>query len=121
MSPPPPPPAPTYPYGPYSDPYSGYYQGYYSQPPPPPRPFFDRQSVSGGPSAPVDYTPYDQKPMKGGKMGMGTGLAVGAVAGGIGAIALDEGLKYEEEKISDRTERELAAARDDYSDYRVDY
>jgi hypothetical protein len=133
----PPPPAPTYPYGGYSDPYSSYYHGgYYSQPPPPPRPFFDRQSVSGGPSAPayspispdynpvsLNYTPpYSQKANRSQdeKMGLGSGLAVGAVAGALGGLVLEEGLKYEEEKLSDRTERELAG-RDDYSDYRADY
>ena len=53
-------------------------------------------------------------------MGMGTGLAVGAVAGALGGIALDEGLKYEEEKIAEKVENDIAA-RDDYSDYRGDY
>ncbi|KAL6341655.1 hypothetical protein AAG906_032776 [Vitis piasezkii] len=109
----PPAPAPSsaapYSYGGYSDPYSGYY-GYYSQQPPvpPPRPFFDRPSnygVPGGPSAPVDYSAYEHKPKGSGKMGLGTGLAVGA-----------EGIKYEEEKAADRVENDLAA-RDDYSDY----
>ncbi|KAK9283594.1 hypothetical protein L1049_011843 [Liquidambar formosana] len=124
LPPAPSPSPPPYAYGTYSDPYSGYYSGYYSQPPPPPppRPFFDRASNYGGPSgpsAPVDYSPYDQKP-KGSKMGLGTGLAVGAVAGALGGIALEEGLKYEDEKIADRVESDLAA-RDDYSDYRPDY
>ncbi|XP_010256631.1 PREDICTED: protein SRC2-like [Nelumbo nucifera] len=122
--PPAPSPAPQYPYGSYSDPYSGYYSGYYSQPPPPPppRPFFDRSSNYGGPSgpsAPVDYSSYDQKP-KGSKMGFGTGLAVGAVAGALGGLALEEGIKYEEEKIADRVESDLAS-RDEYSEYRGDY
>ncbi|OVA17656.1 C2 calcium-dependent membrane targeting [Macleaya cordata] len=126
---PPPAPAPAppssaspYPYGGYSDPYSGYYSGYYSQPPLPPRPFFDRTSSYGGPSgpsAPVDFSSYDQK-QKGSKMGLGTGLAVGAVAGVLGGLALEEGLKYEEEKIAERVENDIAA-RDDYSDYRSDY
>ncbi|XP_059628029.1 actin cytoskeleton-regulatory complex protein pan-1-like [Cornus florida] len=116
----PPPPTNGYQFGAYSDPYPGYYSGYYSQPPPPPpRPFFDRQFTYGGPSAPVDYTPYDQKP-KGGKMGLGTGLAVGAVAGTLGGLALDEGLKYEEDKIAERVENDLGV-RDNFSDYRVDY
>lgn len=128
VPPPPPPAAPSpppsshpYSYGSYLDPYSSYYPGYYSNPapPPPPRPLFDRQSSYGGPSAPVDYAPYDQKP-KSGNMGLGTGLAVGALAGALGGIALEEGLKYEEEKIADRVERDMAA-RDDYRDYRDDY
>ncbi|CBI15995.3 hypothetical protein VitviT2T_008287 [Vitis vinifera] len=122
--PPPPAPAPSsaapYSYGGYSDPYSGYY-GYYSQQPPvpPPRPFFDRPSnygVPGGPSAPVDYSAYEHKPKGSGKMGLGTGLAVGAVAGALGGLALEEGIKYEEEKVADRVENDLSA-RDDYSDY----
>ncbi|KAF8394938.1 hypothetical protein HHK36_018877 [Tetracentron sinense] len=111
-----PPPASPYSYGTYSDPYSGYYSGYYSQPPPPPRPFFDRASNYGGPSAPVDFPPYDQR-AKGSKMGLGTGLAVGAVAGAMAGLALDEGLKYEEEKIAERVESDMAAS-DNYSDYR---
>lgn len=53
-------------------------------------------------------------------MGLGTGLAVGAVAGALGGLALEEGLKYEEEKIAERVEDDIAA-RDDYSDYRGNY
>ncbi|KAL6291060.1 hypothetical protein ACE6H2_008570 [Prunus campanulata] len=125
-----PPPPPPYHYSSYSDPYSSYYPAYYSSapPPPPPRPFFDRPACyaapgapggPGGPSAPLDYSNYDQKP-KSGKMGLGTGLAVGAVAGGIGGLALDEGLRYEEDKIAERVENDLRE-RDDYSNYRADY
>ncbi|KAJ9160267.1 hypothetical protein P3X46_025681 [Hevea brasiliensis] len=110
---------PLSPYSSYHDGYPPYYSGYYSSAPPPPRPIFDRTGSYGGPSAPVDYSAYDQR-QKGGKMGFGTGLAVGAVAGTLGGLALDEGLKYEEEKIADRVENDLAG-RDDYSDYRVDY
>ncbi|KAL6977445.1 hypothetical protein U1Q18_026245 [Sarracenia purpurea var. burkii] len=116
-----PPPPHAYPYTSYSDPYSGYYSGFYSRPPPlPPRPFFDRLS-SYGPSAPLDYTPYDQK-QKSGKMGggFGTGLAVGAVAGALGGLALDEGLNRGEEKIAERVENN-SGSRDDYGDYRSDY
>ncbi|KAK4385362.1 hypothetical protein Sango_2660200 [Sesamum angolense] len=124
----PPPPPPPQPYYSYSDPHSGYYSSYYS-PPPPHRPFFERQSNYGGPgpSAPVDYTPYDYQKRSIGKsgmgMGMGTGLAVGAVAGAMGGLALEDGIKYEEEKIADRVENDLAStARDDrYSEYRSDY
>lgn len=79
---------------------------------------FDRQSSYGGPSAP-DYAPYDQK-QKGGKFGFGSGLAVGALAGGVGGLVLDEGLKHEEDKVGERAESDLAS-RDEYSDYRVDY
>lgn len=41
-------------------------------------------------------------------MGFGTGLAVGAVAGALGGRALEEGLKYEEEKIAEKVENDLA-------------
>ncbi|WVZ08720.1 hypothetical protein V8G54_022066 [Vigna mungo] len=121
---PPPSPYPSYPS--YPDSYSSsYYPGYYSGalPPPPPRPFIDRYAGTSGPSAPLDYsTSYDPKPRPS-KMGLGAGLAVGAVAGALGGLALEEGLKYEEDKIADRVENDVAAsiARDDYSDYRVDY
>ncbi|KAL2457425.1 Calcium-dependent lipid-binding (CaLB domain) family protein [Abeliophyllum distichum] len=82
MSSPPPPPAPqSFSYT-YSDPYLGYYPGYYSQvpSPPPPWPFFDRQSSYGGPgpSTPVDYQKRGSE--KFGMGGMGSGLTVGAVA-----------------------------------------
>ncbi|GMH04220.1 hypothetical protein Nepgr_006059 [Nepenthes gracilis] len=107
----------------YSDPYLGYYSGYYSPPPPPtpPRPFFNRPlSYRGGPSAPVDYSsPYDQKP-KGSKMGaVAAGGGVGLVTGAFGGLALEEGLNYEEEKIAERVDSDLAS-RDDYSEYHVD-
>ncbi|XP_047330509.1 protein SRC2 homolog [Impatiens glandulifera] len=123
-SPPPPHPSHGNPYGSYSDPYSSYYPGYYSQqpphPPPPARPFFDRQSSYGGPSAPVDYAPYDQNTRSSsGKMGFGSGLAVGAAAGALGGLALDEGLKYEDEKIA--AENDLASRADYSNDYRRDY
>ncbi|XP_068638316.1 protein SRC2 homolog [Aristolochia californica] len=131
----PPPPVPAAPpsqygYGNYSDPYSaGYYSStHYSHapsppPPPPPRPFYGRLSSNGGPSAPVDFSSgssyYDEKP-KGSKMGLGTGMAVGALAGGLTGLALNEGLKYEEDKVAEKVEKNLAA-RDDYSEYSGDY
>ncbi|KAL8050240.1 hypothetical protein ABFX02_06G070100 [Erythranthe guttata] len=120
-----PPPAPSpQPYYSYSDPPpSGYYSSYY-QPPPPPRPFIERQSSYGGPgpSAPVDYTPYDYQKRNSSKpgIGLGTGLAVGAVAGAMGGLALEEGVKYEEEKIAARVDNDLASS-DRYSEYRSDY
>lgn len=133
----PPPPPHSQPYYSYSEPHSGYYSSYYSPapaPPPAPRPFMERQTQSSygglgasGPSAPVDYTPYDYHKRIVGKpgMGMGTGLAVGAVAGALGGLALEEGIKYEEEKIAERVENDLAStARDDrdrYGEYRSDY
>jgi len=86
----------------------------------PPRPFFDRtmRSYGSGPSAPVDLGTQRHKGGK--RMGFGTGLAVGAVAGALGRLALEEGLKYEEEKIAEKVENDLAV-RDDYSDYCSDY
>ena len=48
--------------------------------------------------------------------GLGTGLAVGAVAGTLGGLTLGEGLKYEEAKIAERVENNIAT-RDDYSNY----
>ncbi|ONK62094.1 uncharacterized protein A4U43_C07F300 [Asparagus officinalis] len=58
---------------------------------------------------------------QGPRIGNGDGVdAVGAVAGALGGLALEEGAKYEEEKIAERVESSLAA-RDDYSDYRADY
>ncbi|KAF6153518.1 hypothetical protein GIB67_027385 [Kingdonia uniflora] len=111
----PPPPAPGSYYEGYSDPYSNYVQ------PPPPQ-FFERASSYGGgpsgPSAPVDYTLYEQKQKpKGNKMGLGAGLAIGAVAGVLGGLALEEGLKYEEDKIADRVEDDEASRDGDYPDY----
>uniref|UniRef100_A0A7N0TTA2 C2 domain-containing protein n=1 Tax=Kalanchoe fedtschenkoi TaxID=63787 RepID=A0A7N0TTA2_KALFE len=120
---PPPAPAPAPYYGSYSEPYPGYFPGYYQQSPPPPpppvRPYFDRPSSYGGPSAPVDYAAYDQKPRGGGKLGVGVG--VGAVAGAMGGLALEEGVKYEEDKVgADRVESDLAS-RDVYNHYHPEY
>lgn len=53
---------------------------------------------------------------------MGTGLAVGAVAGALGGLAIDEAVKYKEEKAAERVEEKVVpAGRDDYSEYRGDY
>lgn len=56
-------------------------------------------------------------------MGMGTGLAVGAAAGALGGLALEEDIKYEEEKIGERVENDMVSTvRDDrYGEYRSDY
>lgn len=48
---------------------------------------------------------------------MGTRLAVGA----LGGLALEEGIKYKEEKITERVENDLASRDDYYSDYCTDY
>lgn len=128
---PPPRPSP-YPYPPYSDHYSAYYSTpptYYSAPPAGvpssglARPFYDRPAGNSGPSAPVDYPSrnptYDERTSSG-KFGVGTGVAVGAVAGAFGAMALEEGVKYEEEKMAGRVESDLGS-RDNYSEYRAGY
>lgn len=133
------PPRPSqYLYPPYSDHYSGYYSTttpYYSAPPaavsqpgpvpvpPPARSYYNRPAGSGGPSAPVDYTSrqssYDDRTSSG-KFGVGTGLAVGGVAGAFGAMTFEEGIKYEEEKIAGKVQSDLGT-RDSYSEYRADY
>ncbi|KAL2925242.1 BON1-associated protein 2 [Bienertia sinuspersici] len=106
----PPIPSPPHPAYPYS---MGYYSGYY--------PSSGARSY-GAPSAPVDYSQFDQRSRTGGGYGVGTGLAVGAVAGALGGVALDEGLKYEEGKIAERVDDNyLGTARDDFSDYRGDF
>ncbi|KAJ0565781.1 hypothetical protein HanIR_Chr06g0266461 [Helianthus annuus] len=70
----------------------------------------------GGPSAPVDYTQYEEKwnVASGAGLGIGMEMSVGAV---------DEGLRYEDEKIGERVESDVNTRElDDYSGYRrVDY
>ncbi|KAK4786937.1 hypothetical protein SAY86_010770 [Trapa natans] len=73
---------------------------YYSQQPPPPAGYgypYGAQPAYGQASAAVP--PVQDKKSKFG--GMGTGLAVGAVAGALGGIALVEGAEYLEDKIED--------------------
>lgn len=53
-------------------------------------------------------------------MGAASGLAVGAVAGAMGTLSLEQSLKYRDEKIAERAENDLSA-RDNYSDYHADY
>lgn len=75
----------------------------------------------------MDYSrQYEQRGRtgagSGGRYGVGTGLAVGAVAGALGGLAIDEGVKYKEEKATERVEEKVVpAGRDDYSEYRGDY
>jgi hypothetical protein len=127
-----------YAYPTYPDHYSAYYSTtppYYSAPPTgtpqpgpvpvsiPARSYYDRPAGYGGPSAPVDYTSrqssYDER-TNSGKFGAGSGLAVGSVSGAFGAMSLDEGNKYEEEKIAGKVES-VPITRDSYSEYRADY
>ncbi|CAI9767539.1 unnamed protein product [Fraxinus pennsylvanica] len=49
------------------------------------------------------------------------GLAVGAVAGVLGGLALEEGIKYEEEKIAERVENDMASRDDHYSEFHADF
>ncbi|KAK7330229.1 hypothetical protein VNO77_24417 [Canavalia gladiata] len=61
---------------------------------------YPQQTASYGQGSGYGYAPgQDQKKSKFG--GMGTGLAVGAVAGALGGIALVEGAEYLEDKIAD--------------------
>lgn len=79
----------------------------------------------------MDYNrQYDQRGRTGaagsgsgnGRYGAGTGLAVGAVAGALGGLAIDEAVKYKEDKGAERVEEKVVpAGRDDYSEYRGDY
>ncbi|XP_042480315.1 uncharacterized protein LOC122061176 [Macadamia integrifolia] len=106
------PPLPLYPSGSYSDPYSGNYSGYYSHPPPVPWPLFDRVSAYGGLSG-HSAASYDR-----------TGLAVGGVAGALERLALEERMKYEDERMprvaAERFQNDLYTG-EDYSEYPVDY
>ncbi|XP_010255304.1 PREDICTED: protein SRC2 homolog [Nelumbo nucifera] len=98
--PPPPPPATSkdYPYSappPYGYPYAA---------PPPPYsaapPADAGYSYGAAPPAPYGQPPYGEEKKKS-KYGMGTGLAVGAVAGVLGGLALAEGVDYVEDKIAE--------------------
>ncbi|KAM7504785.1 hypothetical protein LguiB_003689 [Lonicera macranthoides] len=114
-------------------------QPYYGSPygqPPPPGPF----SAAPPSGYPYTATPYGQpgygqpvygqasygqpgygqeyKEEKKSKYGMGTGLAVGAVAGVLGGLAIAEGLDYVEDKIADdaaeKVEDDLGYDDDDF-------
>ncbi|XP_056159048.1 protein SRC2 isoform X2 [Syzygium oleosum] len=113
----PPPPAYANPYAaPQHSPYyaaappaGGYSYGSYNAPPPQPQygqPSYGQapQYGYGGEQAPAyggQYGQEEKKKSKFGGMGMGTGLAVGAVAGALGGIALAEGFDHLEDKIAD--------------------
>ncbi|EXB66282.1 hypothetical protein L484_003038 [Morus notabilis] len=89
-----------YPYNPYSAPPQPYGQPGYGQ---------------GGYGEPV-YGRAEEKKSKFG--GMGTGLAVGAVAGALGGLALVEGVDFVEDKIADdvaeRVEDDIGYDGDDF-------
>lgn len=96
---PPPPPPPAY-GAPVHDPYhaappSGYPYAAYNAPP-----AYGQPSYGQAPyGEPVYGTPGEKKKSKFG--GMGTGLAVGAVAGALGGLALAEGADFLEDKVED--------------------
>ncbi|GMJ06511.1 hypothetical protein like AT5G23950 [Hibiscus trionum] len=91
-------PSPPYPYY-ATPPPTGYpYSAYNYNAPPPPQPYgqapYSEGSGSGG------YY-YGQEEKKSNFGGMGTGIAVGAVAGALGGIALVEGVEALEDHIAD--------------------
>ncbi|KAK9147462.1 hypothetical protein Scep_006219 [Stephania cephalantha] len=98
-APPPPPAAAAYGVAPPPTPVG--YGGYPAPPPPPPAYYA---------AAPSGYPAVVEERKKG--MGAGAGLAVGAVAGLLGGIALTEGVEHLEEKIEDdvaaKVEEDLA-------------
>lgn len=75
------------------------------------------QTASYGQGSGYGYAPQEEK-KKSKFGGMGTGLAVGAVAGALGGIALVEGAEYVEDKIEDdvaeRVEDDLGYDGDDF-------
>jgi len=110
---------------PYAAPPAGYpaYGGYgaaaAAAPPAPPMAY---GAGSGDPSAAAAYGSAAPAATKS-KMGMGTGLAVGAAAGLLGGLALAEGASYLEDKFEDhvaeKVEEDLYA--DDDGGYDDDY
>ncbi|KAF8027763.1 hypothetical protein BT93_E0630 [Corymbia citriodora subsp. variegata] len=88
------PPAGGYGYGGYNAPPPQYGQPSYGEAP---------QYGYGGQPAPAPaYGQYGQEEKKKSKFGgMGTGLAVGAVAGGLGGLALAEGFDHLEDKVAE--------------------
>ncbi|XP_031502677.1 probable calcium-binding protein CML50 [Nymphaea colorata] len=89
--------APPAPYGAPPAPYGypcAYGSGYGAAPPQP-------QYYGGGYDSGYGSAPTASAPSKGSKYGVGTGLAVGAVAGVLGGLALAEGVDYVEDKIAE--------------------
>lgn len=99
-----------YPYGGYNAP-APYGQSNYGQP--------SYGQASYGQPAYGDQAYYGQpEEKKKSKYGMGTGLAVGAVAGVLGGLAIGEGVDYLEDKIADdaaeRVEDDLGYGDEDF-------
>ncbi|XVE58495.1 hypothetical protein DITRI_Ditri04bG0174000 [Diplodiscus trichospermus] len=105
----------------------------YGQPPPPQNPYYNAARPAGYPYSAYNYTAqpgygqapygeasggyYGQEEKKKSKFGgMGTGLAVGAVAGALGGLALAEGVDALEDHIADEAAEKVE---DDlgYDDY----
>lgn len=118
-----PPPSQPYNYGggygaPYNAPTPPYSEGGYGQPAPgsygQPAAGSYGQQAYGQPSGGYGYEEEKKKS----KFGMGTGLAVGAVAGVLGGLAIAEGIDHLEDKIAEdaaeKVEEDLA---DDDGDY----
>ncbi|CAK7337334.1 unnamed protein product [Dovyalis caffra] len=116
----PPPPSSTSRDYPYAKPYGA--------PPQPPNPYYSTAAPPSGypysappPTQPYGYGQQQQRPgyvvveeEKSSSGGMGTGLAVGAVAGVLGGIALAEGVDALEDDIADRAAEKVE---DDLADY----
>ncbi|KAM0942028.1 putative C2 domain-containing protein [Dioscorea sansibarensis] len=105
-------------------PMGAYDQARYGTAPPPPMGAYDQARYGAAPPPPpmgaYDQAGYGAAPVekKKSKMGMGTGLAVGAAAGVLGGLALAEGVDYLEDKIADdaaeKVEDDLAYGDDDF-------
>lgn len=78
-----------------------------------------------GAAAPTAYgaeaAPPPAQQQKSSKMGMGTGLAVGAAAGLLGGLALAEGASYVEDKFEDRVAERVEEETFGDGDYDDDY
>lgn len=94
----------------------------YSAPQPYGQPAYGQASY-GQPAPPVYRQESSGQPLQQGKKskfgGMGTGLAVGAVAGVLGGLALGEGFEYMEDKIADKAAERVEddAGYDDVDDF----
>uniref|UniRef100_A0A0D6QRB5 C2 domain-containing protein n=1 Tax=Araucaria cunninghamii TaxID=56994 RepID=A0A0D6QRB5_ARACU len=102
---------------PYANPPTEYPNPYgnpYSQPSPyESGSYYNEGSYGSGSAPPAAAYSEPEKQKSRSKYGLGTGLAVGAVAGVLGGVALVEGAEYLEDKIADdaaeKVEEDLAA------------
>ncbi|KAG6576707.1 hypothetical protein SDJN03_24281, partial [Cucurbita argyrosperma subsp. sororia] len=79
------------------------------------QPAYSSQASYGESAAYNSQTSYGQPAEKKNKFGMGTGLAVGAVAGVLGGLALGEGIEHMENKRDEEAAEK--AEENDYDDY----